>query len=129
MSLKSALAHGHVLTQVEPELEEPQLYSDVFLLCSLDKMPLTPNNCILNIYYCLSTFSWKGHQGFRKGVVKSTFPFSIYQQPCNSGGLKHGQSAVTQPLLAAAAFTLHTDDAPPPPVQQREACGCIRHAW
>lgn len=93
------------------------------------KLPLIPNNCMLNIYYCLSTVSWKGYQGFHKGVVKSTFPFSIYQQPCNSGGLKYGQSSCysTSPG-GCCSLTLHTDDAPHPlPVKQCEACWRIRH--
>lgn len=108
---------AQILIQVEPELEEPQLYGDINLLFSLDKRPLIPNNCMPNIYYCLSTVSWKGHLGFHKGVVKSTFPFSIYQQPCNSGGLKYGQSACYSTSLGCPCSFYCTHMVPPPPFQ------------
>lgn len=119
MLFKSAEAQGQFPTQVELELEEPQLSGSLILLFSLDKRPLIPNNCMLSIYYCLSTVSWEGHQGFYKGVVKPTFTFSIYQQPCNSGGLKYGQSACysTSPGCSCS-FTLHASGAPTPPASQ-----------
>lgn len=119
MLFKSAEAHGQFPTQVELELEEPQLSGGLILLFSLDKRPLIPNDCMLNIYYCLSTVSWEGHQGFYKGVVKPTFTFSVYQQPCNLGGLKYGQSACysTSPGCSCS-FTLHANSAPTPPASQ-----------
>lgn len=84
---------------------------------------------MLNIYYCLSTVSWKGRQGFHKGVVKSTFPFSIYQEPCNLGGLKYGQSARYSTSGYSFSFTLHANGALTPlPVKQCKACWRIRHA-
>lgn len=70
---------------------------------------------MLSIYCCLSRVSWEGHQRFHKGVVKPTFPFRIYQQPCNSGGLKYGQSACysTSPGCFCSV-TLHANGAPTP---------------
>lgn len=69
-------------------------------------MLLIPNSYMLNIYYCLKAVSWKGCQGFPKGVVKFHFPCSIYQLPCNLGSLKYGQSA-RYPTFPGSSCSLH----------------------
>lgn len=72
---------------------------------------------MLTIYCCLSTVSWEGHQRFHKGVVKPTFPFRIYQQPCNSGGLKYGQSACYSTSPGCFCSSHCTQMVLPPPCQ------------
>lgn len=78
---------------------------------------------MLNIYYCLRAVSWKGCQGFPKGVVKFSFPCSIYQLPCNLGSLKYGQSACYSTFPGSSALSCFTQMMSHPPADHQAHVG------
>lgn len=92
-SFKSALAHGHGF----PPTLNLEAHLGVLLFSCFPWIKYPWYHILMeSIYSYWSALPWKGQQEVQKGIIKSAFPSSIYQQLCNPVTEIAGRVHITQ---------------------------------